>query len=83
MESPKVIFLIPDGDGNHSWCDDPAPGIGMDESDAVKYIRADLVGEENAMSITRETYSFNCPCGWLHLQVTPGFKCKCGAVFSV
>ena len=30
----------------------------------------------------QKTYTFDCPCGWLHLQVTPGFKCKCGNVFS-
>ena len=37
---PQVIYLIPDGDGNATWCDDPAPGMGMDECDAIKYVKA-------------------------------------------
>jgi len=37
----KVIYLIPDGDGTASWCSDPAPGIDMNEEDAIKYVRAD------------------------------------------
>jgi hypothetical protein len=39
----KEIYLIPDPEYGHLWCEDPAPGDGMDEGDAVKYIRADLV----------------------------------------
>lgn len=39
----KEIYLIDSGDGV-VWCDDPAPGNDMDESDAVKYVRADTIG---------------------------------------
>lgn len=43
--TPETIYLIP-GETWHSpeglcWCEDPAPGEGMDPADAVKYIRAD------------------------------------------
>ena len=28
-------------------------------------------------------HNFSCSCGWLHLDVYPGFKCKiCGSVFE-
>ena len=37
---PDEIYLIQD-DLNVVWCDHPAPGLGMDEKDAVKYVRAD------------------------------------------
>lgn len=40
MEANETIFLIPDEDG-YSWCDEPAPGIGMDEKDSISYIRTD------------------------------------------
>ena len=46
-EPPEVIYLIPDdsefayGPLSWVWCDDPAPAPGMDEDDAIKYIRAD------------------------------------------
>lgn len=43
---PKVIYLIPDGSGEYSWCDDPAPGSDCSESESVRYIRADLLDEE-------------------------------------
>jgi len=43
---PKVIYLIPDGSGEYSWCDDPAPGSDCNESESVRYIRADLLDEE-------------------------------------
>tara|TARA_R110000765_G_scaffold58936_3_gene114992 strand:- start:477 stop:1070 length:594 start_codon:yes stop_codon:yes gene_type:complete len=39
------IFLIPDsseGVRGYVWCDDPAPGIGMDPSEAVEYVRKDV-----------------------------------------
>jgi len=39
------IFLIPDaseGQLGYAWCDDPAPGIGMDASEAVEYVRKDV-----------------------------------------
>jgi len=44
-ETPETIYLIPgenlDGAPDMVWCEDPAPGEGMDPADAVKYIRAD------------------------------------------
>ena len=43
---PKEIYLIPEGQGEYSWCDDPAPGSDCDESESVKYVRADLLDEE-------------------------------------
>lgn len=51
-EMPKWIWLIPDAgnDGETVWCDDPAPGVGMDPDDAVEYVRADIItdlAEEN------------------------------------
>ncbi|RKR79226.1 hypothetical protein [Marinobacter nauticus] len=43
-ETPETIYLIPgediDGAPCMVWCEDPAPGEGMDPADAVKYIRA-------------------------------------------
>ncbi|WP_339119148.1 hypothetical protein [Halomonas sp. BMC6] len=39
------IFLIPDaseGQLGYVWCDDPAPGEGMDASEAVEYVRKDV-----------------------------------------
>lgn len=41
---PEVIYLIPEEvrDGHcykWVWCEDPAPGEGMDESDAIPYRR--------------------------------------------
>ncbi|MDY6797931.1 MAG: hypothetical protein SVX28_04160 [Pseudomonadota bacterium] len=38
-DTPETIYLIPDADG-HVWCDDPAPGEGMDPDEAVKYVRS-------------------------------------------
>lgn len=35
---PKIIYLIPDNEYGYVWCEDPAPGIGMDEKDAIKYV---------------------------------------------
>jgi len=43
-ETPETIYLIPgedvDGAPCMVWCDDPAPGEGMDPAEAVKYVRA-------------------------------------------
>lgn len=45
MSTPEVIYLISDdlNQGEYVWCDDPVPCDEMDPADAVKYIRADLV----------------------------------------
>jgi hypothetical protein len=45
-QPPETIYLIPgediDGQLGWLWCDDPAPGEGMDPAEAVKYVRADV-----------------------------------------
>lgn len=45
---PNEIYLIPvmendwePGFIDYVWCEDPAPGNGMDPEDAVQYVRAD------------------------------------------
>ena len=48
MNTPETIYLIQgeyDGEDGLVWCEDPAPGVGIDPADAVKYIRADHVRE--------------------------------------
>lgn len=40
-DTPETIYLIPDTEHGHVWCDDPAPGIGMDPRDAIEYVCAD------------------------------------------
>jgi len=41
MNTPDKIFLI-ETDDCMSWSEEPAPGDGMEESEAVSYIREDL-----------------------------------------
>lgn len=43
-ENPAEIYLVPvfDGDHDHVWCDTPAPGEGMREEDATRYVREDI-----------------------------------------
>lgn len=41
----ETIYLVPDsseGQRCYLWCDDPAPGMGMDPSEAVEYLRKDV-----------------------------------------
>lgn len=42
--TPETIYLIPGEDVGGApcmvWCEDPAPGEGMDPADAVKYVRS-------------------------------------------
>lgn len=41
----ETIYLVPDsseGQRCYLWCDDPAPGLGMDPSEAVEYLRKDV-----------------------------------------
>ncbi len=41
----ETIYLVPDaseGQRCYLWCDDPAPGEGMDASEAVEYVRKDV-----------------------------------------
>lgn len=46
--TPETIYLIPgedvDGAPAMVWCDDPAPGEGMDPAEAIKYVRAGSAG---------------------------------------
>lgn len=48
-ENPAEIYLVPvfDGEHDHVWCDTPAPGEGMREEDATRYVREDLVPASN------------------------------------
>lgn len=50
-DNPAEIYLVPmlGDDCDHVWSDDPAPGEGMREEDATRYVRADLVPETNAV----------------------------------
>lgn len=43
-ENPAEIYLLPvfDGEHDHVWCDTPAPGEGMREEDATRYVREDI-----------------------------------------
>lgn len=41
----EMIYLVPDreeGQLGYVWCDDPAPGLDMDPSEAVEYVRKDV-----------------------------------------
>jgi hypothetical protein len=47
-KAPEVIYLIPGEYEGHDeqelfWCEDPAPRLGSDASNAIKYVRADCV----------------------------------------
>lgn len=49
-QNPAEIFLVEVFDGedySNVWCDTPAPGEGMREEDATRYVRADLVPDGN------------------------------------
>ena len=43
-QNPAEIYLVPvfDGDHDHVWCETPAPGEGMREEDATRYVREDI-----------------------------------------
>lgn len=41
-ENPAEIYLITDTEGDLVWCDTPAPGEGMREEDATRYVREDI-----------------------------------------
>lgn len=73
-----VIYLIPDDEHGFLWCTDPAPGVGMEESDAVKYIRADLVGAQEP------SLQADCEHVWVSMEnevIAGGEMCtKCHAV---
>lgn len=50
---PDRIWLLPcaGDEGETLWCEDPAPGAGMREDDAVGYVRTDIAdaqAQENA-----------------------------------
>ncbi|MDX1538860.1 hypothetical protein [Arsukibacterium sp.] len=50
-DNPAEIYLVPmlGDEHDHIWSDTPAPGEGMKEEDATRYVRADLVPERNAV----------------------------------
>lgn len=49
--NPAEIYLVPmlGDEHDHIWCEDPAPGEGMREEDATRYVREDLVPASNAV----------------------------------
>ena len=53
MEPPKIIYLIPDYEG-FVWCEDPAPRLGMERKDAIKYVRADTIEEDSCETCEHE-----------------------------
>lgn len=52
-QNPAEIYLVPDTEHGLVWSHDPAPGEGMREEDATRYVRADLVPESNAVLCER------------------------------
>ncbi|MEQ3723475.1 hypothetical protein [Alcanivorax sp.] len=63
-DAPETIYLIPDspeGVPDYAWCDDPAPGLGMDPKDAIKYLRSDSIEDapEAAKARIAELESYN------------------------
>ena len=46
-----IIYLIPEEEYGYVWCEDPAPGPEMEEEDAIKYIRFDLVEKIKAQQV--------------------------------
>lgn len=54
MKTPDVIYLIPDDEYGYVWCEDPAPGMGMEERDAVKYVRVGTNKESSAKKTAEE-----------------------------
>ena len=55
-QTPETIYLIPDAEHGHVWCDDPAPGLGMDPEDAIEYRRADVADTALAAAEARIVY---------------------------
>lgn len=45
---PGTIYLVPDAEHGWVWCDDPAPGEGMDPKDAMRFVRAPAVSRLDA-----------------------------------
>lgn len=54
-DNPAEIYLVPvfDGEYDHVWSDTPAPGEGMKEEDATRYVREDLVPTSNEVLARR------------------------------
>lgn len=52
-KTPEQIYLIPDAEHGQVWCDTPAPGEGMREEDATRYVREDLVPASNEVLARR------------------------------
>lgn len=52
-ENPAEIYLITDSEGDLVWSDTPAPGEGMCEEDATRYLREDLAPESNELLARR------------------------------
>ena len=54
LKAPERIWLIPDGEHGFMWCDDPAPGIGMEPEDATEYVMADRLTASQARAEAAE-----------------------------
>jgi len=55
--TPEIIYLIPESDGNgiyHVWCDTPCPSDEHVESDAIKYVRADVQRDKAVINGLRQ-----------------------------
>ena len=48
------IYLIQVDKDEWVWCSDPAPGIGMDEKDAIKYMRVAQSVDKNNVVVSKE-----------------------------
>ncbi|WP_333609335.1 hypothetical protein [Arsukibacterium sp.] len=75
-QNPAEIYLVPDAEHGHVWSDDPAPGEGMREENATRYVREDLVPESNATlalriaELTRENSTLQARCADLELLLS-------------
>jgi len=56
--TPEKIYLMEVGLDEIVWCDDPDPGLEMDEQESVEYIRADCVQRPPPCENTCEARAF-------------------------
>lgn len=84
-DMPERIWLIPNAgnDGETLWCDDPAPGTGMDPDDAVEYRRADLCASGQQVRVkplewepSKTSYTqADCVLGQYQISFLGEFEC--------
>lgn len=61
MSTPDIIYLIPNTDGGtfgYMWCDDPAPELGMEPEDAVKYVKASALNDARIESLEKLLFDY-------------------------